>query len=173
MKVQCFKELKLESSVVAIGAFDGLHKGHQEIIKQTVKQSKRLNVPSVIYTFDVPPKAYFKGHRILSRQQDKLNKLQKLGVDYVIVAKFDSEYLKRSAMSFVDELYLMNPLNIFVGEDFKFGYKQSGNINLLKKYYHVDTVTPVLCSEGKTISSTRIRQLLSEGKCDQINSFFS
>src|SRR5699024_478031 len=167
------EELSLEAAVVAIGAFDGVHKGHQEVIKETVRKSKALNVPSVIYTFDIPPRAYFQGAHILSNQDEKMEKLRTLGVDHTIIATFDAEYLNRSANSFIDELKKMHPLQIIVGEDFRFGHKRAGDIHLLKRHFAVKTINPVVCENGERISSTRIRKLINDGKVEQAIPFLA
>jgi riboflavin kinase/FMN adenylyltransferase len=165
--------LQLSGAVIAIGAFDGVHKGHQKVIQQTVAKSKLLGVPSVIYTFDPPPRAFFQGAKVLSNQINKMNKLSSLGVDHTVIATFDAEYLNRTPESFIEELGMMNPLGVIVGNDFRFGHKRKGDINLLKSHYHVEMMTPVCCASGERISSTRIRELILEGELDQAISLLS
>ncbi|WP_442599761.1 FAD synthetase [Neobacillus sp. D3-1R] len=155
--------LTLPSSIVAIGAFDGVHRGHQTVIKQAVQRSKQLKVPSLIYTFDPPPRVYFQGVRVLTPLFEKLARLESLGVDHVFVTSFDQTYAKRSAYEFIESLSKLNPLEINVGEDFRFGFNREGDLNLLKQYFKVKVSKPVCCPNGKTISSTRIRQLISQG----------
>lgn len=167
MQVHHSHNLKLEGSAMAIGAFDGIHKGHQEVIRCTVERAAKLSVPSVIYTFSPSPRVYFQQARILLPYEEKIEKIRELGVDYVVVAKFNREYLNRSAFSFICELKNMNPRHIIVGEDFKFGYKRAGDVNMLRDYFKVETIRPVCCADGERISSTRIRQLISEGKMEQ------
>lgn len=167
VKIHRSGELSLEGSVIAIGAFDGIHKGHQKVISRTVAQAKMLDVPSIIYTFDPPPRAYFQQARILSELGKKMNRLQMLGIDHTVIAAFNEAYLNRTPASFIEELAKMNPLHIIVGEDFRFGHKRAGDILLLKKHFQVETINPVCCAKGKRISSTRIRELMSEGKVEQ------
>lgn len=167
MKTHHSEILSLDGSVIAIGAFDGVHKGHQTVIKQMVEQSELYDVPSVVYTFNQPPRAYFQGAHILSNKQDKMRKLKKLGVDHTVIATFNAEYLNRSAESFIEELAKMNPRQIIVGEDFRFGYKRAGDIELLRQYFQVHTIHPVCCLHGERISSTRIRELIMDGKMDE------
>jgi riboflavin kinase / FMN adenylyltransferase len=154
----------LHSSIIAIGAFDGVHQGHQAVIKQTVERSKVLGVPSVIYTFDPPPRVYFQGARLLTPLVEKLARLEKLGVDHVKIVSFDQFYAKRSAHEFIESLKKLNPYEIMVGDDFRFGHQRNGDIELLQKYFTVIVTEPVFCSSGNRISSTRIRQLLSQGE---------
>lgn len=167
MKIHESEVLNLDGSVIAIGAFDGVHKGHQTVIKQMVERSNLYDVPSVVYTFNQPPRAYFQGAQILSNKQEKMNKLNKLEVDHTVIATFNTEYLSRSAESFIEEIAQMNPRQIIVGEDFRFGYKRAGDIELLRQHFQVGTISPVCCLNGERISSTRIRELIIEGKMDE------
>lgn len=167
VKVHRSEELCLDGAVIAIGAFDGIHKGHQKVIKRTVEKSRLLNVPSVIYTFDIPPRAYFKGAKILSDEKEKMEKLRRLGVDHAVIATFNKEYLNKTAESFIENLASMKPLQVIVGEDFRFGHRRAGDIHLLKQYFNVVTINPVCCVNGERISSTRIRELIREGNIDK------
>ncbi|MEI3605996.1 FAD synthetase family protein [Pseudogracilibacillus sp. SE30717A] len=167
MKIHRSEELRLDGAVIAIGAFDGIHKGHQKVIKRTVEKSISLNVPSVIYTFDIPPRAYFTGAKILSNENEKMKKLRTLGIDHTVIATFNEEYLNKTAESFIEKLAKMKPLHIIVGEDFRFGHKRTGDIRLLKHYFNVETISPVCCVNGERISSTRIRELILEGNIDK------
>ncbi|WP_068672082.1 adenylyltransferase/cytidyltransferase family protein [Oceanobacillus sp. Castelsardo] len=167
MKTHCSQTLNLNGSVITIGAFDGVHKGHQKVIERLVEQAEIFGVPSVVYTFDPPPRAYFQQVQILSTYEDKMIKLSKLGIDHVVIATFNSEYINRTADSFIDELALLKPFNIIVGEDFRFGHKRTGDIKLLREHFQVETLNPVCCSKGQRISSTRIRELISNGKLEQ------
>lgn len=162
--------LKLPCSIVAIGAFDGVHQGHQTVIRQMVQRSKILNVPSLVYTFDPPPRVYFQGAHILTSIDEKIEKLEELGVDQVFIARFDRLYADRSELHFITNLSELNPIEIFVGEDFRFGKDRKGDINLLDQYFDVKVTHPVCCSKGNPISSTRIRQLISSGDTNLSNS---
>jgi riboflavin kinase/FMN adenylyltransferase len=163
MEVHLNTSLALPCSIIAIGAFDGVHQGHQAVIKQAVQRSKILGVPSLVYTFDPPPRVYFQGAHVLTPLDKKLAKLEKLGVDHVSVARFDQFYSMGSADKFIESLSMLNPLEIMVGGDFRFGKDRKGDITLLEEYFRVRVTSPICCSEGKPISSTRIRQLLSKG----------
>lgn len=155
--------LTLPSSIIAIGAFDGVHQGHQAIIKQVVKRSKAHNVPSLVYTFDPPPRVFFQGAKMLTPIDEKLAKLEKLGIDHVMVASFNELYAKRTAGHFITLLSKLNPLEIIVGEDFRFGKNRAGDLSLLERYFKVAIAQPVCCSKGTRISSSRIRQLIASG----------
>ncbi|MFD1737421.1 FAD synthetase [Bacillus salitolerans] len=155
--------LTLKNSIIAIGAFDGVHLGHQAVIKAIVERSKLLKVPAIVYTFDPPPRVYFHGVHHLTSIHEKLAKLEMLGVQHVIVDSFDKAYSNRSAYEFIDDLMKLNPMEILVGQDFRFGYGRYGDIQLLRQYFTVRIAESVCCSNGARISSTRIRALISKG----------
>jgi riboflavin kinase/FMN adenylyltransferase len=159
--------LTLKGSVIAIGAFDGVHKGHQAVIRQAVEKSLVHQVPSVVYTFDPPPRHFFKGAQILTPIQEKISRIYKLGVDYVVVASFDEWYATRPPKDFIYELSKLNPVEVSIGSDFRFGKSREGNVELLKRYFQINETLPVYCNGGELISSSRIRQLISEGDIQQ------
>ena len=163
MQVHPSEKLRLWGSVAAMGAFDGVHRRHQRLICSAVIRAARLMVPSVVYTFDPPPKAYFGGAGILSTLEEKLDRLEALGVDHVVVASFDEAYASRSADSFLEELSYLHPREAWVGQDFRFGKGQSGDVALLGTCFRTKILEPIHCRSGQVISSTRIRSLLAEG----------
>lgn len=159
--------LTLPGSVIAFGAFDGVHQGHQAVIKEAVIKARILGVPSLVYTFDPPPRHCFQGARILTPVPQKLVRLEQLGIDHVVMARFDELYASRHPLDFVNKLMNLNPLEITVGEDFRFGNNRKGDIKLLAQYFRVQITQSVCCSDGMLISSTRIRQLISQGEMQQ------
>lgn len=167
MRVHQNEGFILSGSVVAIGAFDGVHRGHQTVIREMVKNSRSEGVASVVYTFYPPPRAYFQGAQILTNPNEKLKLLKDLGVDHVVLAKFDEHYLQRTPDDFINELSVMNPRSIIVGDDFRFGYERGGDVSLLKKHFLVNPIHPICCANGERISSSRIRELILQGKQDQ------
>ncbi|MGG1661970.1 FAD synthetase [Brevibacillus sp. NRS-1366] len=167
MRIHTNGTLGLTSSVIAIGAFDGVHQGHQAVIRRLIERSKSLGVPSVVYTFDPPPRFYFQGARVLTSLQEKTDRLAKLGLDHAVIARFDESYTRRRAIDFLEELKGLGPQEILVGNDFRFGRSRGGDVNLLARFFPVCLVEPVYCGDGKMISSTRIRQLLSQGDTEQ------
>lgn len=162
MRIHTCNDLKLPASIIAIGAFDGVHKGHQELILSARLQAEKLQVPFVLYTFDPPPKVYFQKVRLLTSLPEKLERLSRLGVQHVIVAPFDTHYALRKAEEFYEELQALNPKGIWVGSDFRFGINRSGNVDLLRERFPVHLLEPVRCGSGEVISSSRIRQLFNE-----------
>ena len=154
------RQLSLDASVVAIGAFDGVHRGHQKVIGSAVASARQRGCPSLVYTFDVPPKAFFAGARVITPVAEKMRKIAGLGVSCAVVASFDRAYAARTAEDFMAELALLNPLEIWVGADFRFGAKSAGDVALLASAFTVRVVDAVRCDRGEVISSSRIRQLL-------------
>ena len=124
-------ELCLPASIVVIGAFDGVHLGHQTVIGRAVCAAWCLAVPSVVYTFDPPPKAFFSGAKVLTDIVEKLRRLSLLAPDYATVASFDRDYAAHPAEDFITELVLLNPIEVWVGADFRFGAGRQGDIEML------------------------------------------
>ncbi|MCA0174583.1 FAD synthetase [Bacillus sp. RAR_GA_16] len=151
-------------SVVSIGAFDGVHRGHQTVISHAVDRARELGVSSLVYTFDPPPRHYFQNAKVLTSIEEKLMYLETLGVDQVVIASFNECYINRTSKWFIDTLRRFNPLEIHVGMDFRFGKNRAGDIDLLAKHFNVKPTKPVCCPNGDVISSTRIRNLLSHGR---------
>ena len=158
--------LKLSASVVTIGAFDGVHRGHQHLLRRLVDVARRRGVPAVVYTFDVPPKVAFGRAVQLTPPEEKIRRLSLLGLDHVIMAGFNAEYAARPAEDFVDELRRLNPRELWVGEDFRFGKGRSGDIDTLRRNFRVSTLHDVTCRAGDRISSTTLRRLFAEGRSE-------
>lgn len=158
--------LDLPASVVTIGAFDGVHLGHQALIRRTVAEARALGLPSVVWTFDPPPKVVFAGAEQLSTLEDKLARIGLLGPDHIVVAAFTESYRRRSARDFLAGLGRINPLLVLVGADFRFGARQAGDVDLLARHFPVAVVDPVRCAAHQVVSSSRIRSLRAQGARD-------
>lgn len=154
----------LPGSVVGIGAFDGVHRGHQHLLGRLVREARRRKVPAVVYTFDPPPRVAFGGVPQLTPVAQKVERLQQCGIDLVIVAHFDAAYRQREAAWFVGELRRLHPLALHVGEDFRFGRGRQGDVELLRRHFQVCPLSSVRCSGGEVISSSRVRHLLTTGE---------
>lgn len=169
MRIFKDNQLSLKSSVLTIGAFDGIHLGHKELIQTMKKRSKELNLPSVVYTFFPPPRAFFNENMIITPLEEKIELIKKIGVDYLIIANFNAEYSQKSVNDFISELRMLHPSEIWVGKDFKFGRKQSGSIDDLKGEFSIGQIPFVRCPENKIISSTRIRDYIKSNNTYQVN----
>jgi len=170
-----FEKLKTQSkkSIVSIGVFDGVHKGHQRIIETAVKDARALNGQSVVITFEPHPLEVLdlRSHPlVLTSLELKERLIGQMEVNLLLVIKFTPEFARMSAKSFVDKVLIdkLNLTEVVVGEGFKFGSGSEGDINFLTNYgtekgFKVKSI-PLMLVDNKPISSTRIRELLELGK---------
>ena len=167
-----------KNSIILIGNFDGLHTGHQKLFNIAKNYKKKYSLKIGVLTFEPMPKMYFndnlKNFRISSQQQ-KINYLNKLNVDFVITKKFDKKFSKTKSITFIKEIIgkKINPIFIFVSNNFKFGNKREGNVRELIKYekqynYKIVKPQPSLVKK-KVISSSLIRKYLQNGKLKDAN----
>jgi len=165
----------LDKSVLTIGSFDGMHRGHMEIIKAVKLKADRKNIPSVVITFDPHPKSILqsnvqKNWSILTDADKKLGLLEKSGIEYVLFVPFDLEIAKITAKDFLDSLIIeyFNPEDIVIGYDHHFGNKRQGNAEFLKKQcekysFNIHVIEP-LTIDDISVSSTKIREHIQN--CD-------
>jgi len=169
---------KYKRSSLAVGNFDGAHKGHQKVFKQA--RGKKLKFG--ILTFSPLPVMFFnkkiKNYRLTSEDK-KFQLLKKFGVNFVVNIKFNKNFSKISAENFIKNILYkkINPKRIFVSNNFKFGNKRKGNVKLLKKFekrydYKLSKINPYKYKK-KIISSTRIRELLQKGNINLANKLLS
>ena len=160
---------------LAIGVFDGVHLGHQQIIRQTVADARQHDALAVVATFDRHPSAIVAPEKtppqIYSRSQ-KLRAIEALGADALLEIPFDKTFSEKSGEVFIRELArdFGGIFSICVGADFVFGHKRSGNVALLKKLggeigFQVHGHAAVAL-DGETVSSTRIREAIRGGDLD-------
>ncbi len=173
---------KYKKSSLAIGNFDGVHKGHQKVFKYAKKYAKKSKTKFGILTFSPLPVMFFnkkiKNYKLAS-EEEKYNLLKKQGVDFIINIKFNKNFSKISAENFIKNIIYkkINPKLIFVSNNFKFGNKRKGDVNLLKKFekkyeYKLLKVHPYKYKR-KLISSTRIRKCLQKGNINLANKLLS
>ena len=162
----------LESSVVALGNFDGVHKGHQELIKTAVDLAKKKGISSVVFTFSNHPMNVLAGKTVVKNIMDineKAQVFENLGVDYMVNVQFN-DFIRKSEPEYFVKRFLIKNLKMqhaVCGFNYTFGFKAEGTSELLKKMgeelgFGV-TIIPELQVLGTTVSSTRIRKLISEG----------
>ena len=160
---------------VAIGVFDGVHLGHQQIIRQTVADARQHDALALVVTFDKHPSAVVAPDRvppqIFSRSQ-KLRAIEALGADGLLEIRFDQSFSEKSGDIFIRELAggLGKIHSLCVGADFVFGCKRSGDVALLRKLgaalgFHVHGMASVSL-DGLVVSSTRIREAIRAGKLE-------
>ena len=181
-KLKFYKNFKVlnvhKKSILLIGNFDGLHLGHQKLFNIAKKYKKKFKLKVGVITFEPMPKMYFnkklKNFRI-SNVSQKIKILEKLGIDFLIIKKFDKKFSKIKSHSFIKQV-LYNKLEakyIFVSNNFRFGNKREGDVNQLikyeKKYKYKIVKTKPFKLKNKIISSTFVRKLLFNGKIELAN----
>lgn len=159
----------LDGAVVTIGAFDGVHLGHQALIRGARESARRMGLPLVVWTFDPPPKVFFGRATLLCTAHEKVQRIVALGVDHLILSRFDAAFRARTAEEFMADLKGMSPAEVWVGDDFRFGAMQAGDVDLLARRFDVRMLDPVHCDKGERISSSRIRSLWRSGQYDLCN----
>jgi riboflavin kinase / FMN adenylyltransferase len=170
--------IKLDyKTYIALGSFDGLHMGHMGLINKTIELSKQNNVKSMVCTFKNHPLSIInkdKAPKLIMDNETKLKLLENAEIDIVNLVNFDYDYMKISAEDFI--VNMVNHYNVqgfIVGFNYRFGYKNSGDIELLKRYslilgfelHVIDSVT----YESEVVSSSRIRSLILDGKVSDVN----
>jgi riboflavin kinase/FMN adenylyltransferase len=170
-------EKTTSNNCISIGNFDGMHKGHIELVKETVRIAKENNLVPTVLTFDQMPEEYFKANDFfrLMEMSDKYKVFEILGVEQVLVIPFDKSFSEINENIFIKEILIekLSLKYLIVGKDFKFGYKRMGNIELLQKYselggYNLLSLDLVKISSDK-ISSRDIRILIKNGKIKEAN----
>jgi riboflavin kinase/FMN adenylyltransferase len=163
---------RLGPAVAAVGVFDGVHLGHQALIRDAVLLARTRDAASVVVTFDRDPDQVVSPTTAASQLLDldqKLNFLSELGPDAVTVVPFTAELARTSPLVFLDEILLdaMDPVSVVVGYDFRFGHRAEGDVDALVRYGadHGFTVVAheLVRDDGEPITSTRIRSLVSSG----------
>jgi riboflavin kinase/FMN adenylyltransferase len=159
-------------SVVTIGVFDGVHRGHQEIIGHAVKRARELGVQAVVVTFDPHPSEVVRpgSHPpVLTEPAHKAELIEQLGVDVLCVVPFTLEFSRLSAEAFVHDVLVadLHAAAVVVGENFRFGHKAAGDIALLQRLgrtfgFSVEGA-PLIADESTVFSSTYIRSCVDAG----------
>jgi riboflavin kinase / FMN adenylyltransferase len=159
-------------SVVTIGVFDGVHRGHQEIIGHTVKRAREMGIQSVVVTFDPHPSEVVRpgSHPpVLTEPARKAELIEQLGVDVLCVLPFTLEFSRLSAEAFVHDVLVahLHAALIVVGENFRFGHRAAGDIDLLRRLgrtfgFAVDGA-PLVVDDSTIFSSTYIRSCVDAG----------
>ena len=166
------------NGVIAIGNFDGLHLGHQKVIKEAKQKAKKNKIPFGVMTFEPVPVMFFndkiKNHRINSLEQKK-NQFKEFQLDFLIIIKFNRNFSSQSAEEFIKKIIFKKTKckYLYVSKNFKFGFKRQGNIKTLKKfekkYNFTNIVTKPYKKGNKTISSTFLRKKIRLGKIEEVN----
>jgi riboflavin kinase / FMN adenylyltransferase len=160
-------------SVVTIGVFDGVHRGHQATIGDTVKRARDLGVRSVVVTFDPHPSEVVRpgSHpAVLTGAARKADLIEALGADALCVVPFTQDFSRRSPEEFVHEVLVehLHAAQVVVGENFRFGHRAAGDLELLRRLgrtfgFAVEDAPLISAEEGTVFSSTYIRACVDAG----------
>ena len=163
--------------VIAIGNFDGVHRGHQAVLQEALSFAKDKGKPAIVYTFEPHPRSYFNPQQPVDRltpAAEKAEIFKLMGFDAVVEQEFDAEFANLSADDFIHTIIQkgFSATAIVTGSDFHFGKKRSGNPDYLKKAgeksgFDVIQVSPFCDENGMIISSSRIREFLSVGNVEE------
>jgi len=175
--IRSLDNFKLEPSAIALGTFDGVHIAHKEVIETVVEIAKTKGLLSVVYTFSNHPKelSAVETPKRLITPDKKIEIIEELGVDVLIIVPFDEFQLNIAAEHFLEHivLNLINAKHIIVGYDFRFGKNAKGCVNMLEEYqslhhFALDVIEPIR-HKGRIVSSTRIRENLLNGDVESAN----
>ncbi len=163
-----------ENSAVTLGKFDGIHKGHQKLMREILKRREQ-GLKSVVFTFTQMPGTIFygKGRTILTRTERQKH-LEDMGIDYMIECPFIPQIIHMEPEQFIEDILVkqLHAKYIAVGPDFRFGYNRRGNDYLLKKmapvYGYEVEIFEKECLEDKIISSTYVRHMLEIGEMETV-----
>src|SRR5262245_30732622 len=166
-----------KGSVVTLGNFDGIHLGHQALIGGAVTEARKLAVPSVVLTFEPHPLKVLAPERapkMLLANKNKLQLLQALGVDVVVMQHFDLTFAGLNADEFVRRILVdrLKARRVWVGRDLRFGHRRQGGVAELEHWgselgFGVRTLDAIVVA-GERVSSSRVRQLVAEGQVEAV-----
>ena len=166
----------LRKPIVTVGNFDGLHVGHRAITDTIVAQARDSGGTAVVYTFNPHPIRVLRpdqAFRLLTTHEQKVELLEKAGIDVLIVENFDAGFAETTAEQFIREILFerIRPTAVYVGYDFHFGRDREGSMRLLTelgpKLGFSVTIIPEVTMEGSDVNSTRIRKLLLESHVEE------
>lgn len=164
-------------TILTIGVFDGVHRGHQHLINTVIRRSQQLSCQSAVLTFDPHPDIVIRpdsGRLYLASLDERIAQIEALGVDLLIVQPFNREVMSQTASEFMQRLCGAIALReLWAGADLAIGYKREGTLMRLaeigrERGYSVHPVE-IIALHGQQIRSTRIRAALEEGQIDVVN----
>lgn len=169
---EALRDVDLNGAWLAIGAFDGVHRGHQAILQQLTAGAHAVGCPAVLLTFYPHPVEVLRGVQhsfYLTAPEEKAGLLAPFGLDALVTQAFDLAFSKTTAREFVELLVQhLGVQQLWVGADFALGHNREGDVPTLRRFgealgFQVQVVEPVL-EGGEVISSSRIRRLLAAGE---------
>lgn len=169
-----------QRTVLTIGTFDGLHLGHQKILASVCQEAKQNGLASVLLTFHPHPRSVlFPDQKLglIQTQEEKLARLEALGLDHVVVLPFDAAFAAQTAAQFVEDVLIqgLNAQQVVIGYDHQFGHDRQGNLAFLRGYeakgYFTVKEIPAEQIDAVYISSSKIRAAIEQGHIALANSF--
>ena len=175
-----FEEINIDEKLcLTIGNFDGIHKGHREIIKNLIQKTKISKFKSAILSFTPHPKIYFKKQNnfMINSQLKKKEILESLGLDYLIDLHFNKKFTQLNHLEFEDKILLgkLNAKRILIGRDFQYGNQRKGNIETLRIFcennkIQLNEIDLIVDEQNNNkISSSKIRENLNSGNIELAN----
>jgi riboflavin kinase / FMN adenylyltransferase len=171
---------RADATVLTVGAFDGVHCGHQDVLARLTARARESGRASLLVTFDPHPREVLdpeNAPQLLTTREEKLALLASTGVDYVAIVAFTAELARQSATEFVDDVLIgrFRMAELLVGHDHGFGRGREGDLSLLRSLgatrgFRVDPVPPVLTESGEAVSSTLVRRAIANHQLDRARS---
>jgi riboflavin kinase/FMN adenylyltransferase len=164
-----------QGCVATIGNFDGVHLGHQEVLRQLTTRAEQLQLPTVVIIFEPQPQEFFTPQRAparLTRLREKLIAIRRYGIDRVLCLHFDASFAAWSAEQFIDQVLIagLKIRHLVVGDDFRFGKRRQGDFATLQRAgqqngFSIESQHTYILGEER-VSSTRIRHALERGNLE-------
>ena len=169
-----------EASIVTIGTFDGVHLGHQQILKQLIDASRKSKLKSVLLTFFPHPRMVLQpdiSMRLIQTIQEREKALQKTGLDYLVIHPFSTEFSRLSADDYVKQILVeqLNVRKVVVGYDHRFGRNRTASLEDMYHYADIHEFEVIEINaekiESTAVSSTKIRKAIDEGNIELANTY--
>ena len=179
MEVVDLDKVKKKNLILTIGCFDGLHPGHQKVIRTVIAEAKKKKGTSAILTFNRHPRSVTKNIQVpfLMTPEEKFRLLDEWGIDLCILANFNQTFANLSAQTFCEEILKkrLGIKEVIISSAFRCGKERIGNVNLLRKLgkilnFSVKVIEP-LKIKGRVVSSSIIRNLVKEAKFKEVKTF--
>ncbi len=163
-------------SILTLGNFDGVHLGHQRILKRVAKRAEQLGLPSVAYTFEPHPLKVVAPHKspqLITTKEEKARLIASFGIDHLVLARFTKEFAAKHPLEFMKDILVgkLNVREMWVGHDYTFGKGKAGTVEYLKSHeqefgFKVNIV-PAYKKKGIIVSSSGVRRFIEDGKVEE------
>lgn len=166
------REILLKNTVVTMGKFNAIHLGHQKLIQYACEQKEKQRLETVLFSFDT---SYITGQKLITTKDERISLCNELGIDHMIFYPVNKETMSIEPESFIEDILLqcLDAKVVVTGEDFCFGRNRRGNVEMLRdygeKYGFKLIVAESVTEEDIKVSSSKIKEYLSEGRVDKAN----